>query len=120
MAATTAPVAKSRAIHWTDALDAATYWAGISATYLSYGFLWYFAAKEKLFDQNGDMPAGLAKAYRGTVIETLPGLNAPWLVLGVLEAVAFLVIVASVVWGEFMPPRRKPILLAGLTVSMFT
>jgi hypothetical protein len=120
MAATTAPVAKSRAIHWPDVLDAATYWAGISATYLSYGFLWYYAAKEKLFDQNGDMPAGLAKAYKGTFIDNFPGINASWLLLGLLEAVAFVVIVASLVSGEFMPTRRKPILLAGLTVSMFT
>jgi hypothetical protein len=120
MAATTAPVVKSRAIHWPDILDAATYWAGIAATYLSYGFLWYYAAKEKLFDQNGDMPAGLAKAYKGTFIDNFPGINASWLLLGLLEAVAFVVIVASLVSGEFMPTRRKPILLAGLTVSMFT
>jgi large-conductance mechanosensitive channel len=120
MAVHAAPVAKRRAVQWTDVLDAATYWAGIAATYVSYGFLWYYAAKEKLFDQNGDMPAGLAKAYKGTVIDNFPGINASWLLLGLLEGAAFLVIVASLVSGEFMPTRRKPILLAGLTVSMFT
>jgi hypothetical protein len=120
MAATAAPVTKTRAIHWTDALDAATYWAGISATYLSYGFLWYYAAKEKLFDQNGHMPAGLAKAYQNTVIDNFPGVNATWLLLGLLEAVAFLAIAASLLTGEFMPTRRKPILLAGLAISMLT
>ena len=120
MAATVAPVTKSRTIHWSDVLDAATYWAGITATYLSYGFLWYYAAKEKLFDQNGSMPAGLAKAYKNTIIDNFPGVNATWLILGLLEAVAFLAIAASLVSGEFMPTRRKPILLAGLTVSMFT
>src|SRR3954454_16954256 len=114
MAAHAAPVPKSRAIHWPDILDAATYWAGIAATYLSYGFLWYYAAKEKLFDQNGTMPAGLAKAYTGTFIDNFPGINATWLVLGLLEATAFVPIPPSVVPGEFMPPRRKPILLAGL------
>ena len=120
MAATAAPVPNSRAIHWPDILDAATYWAGIAATYLSYGFLWYYAAKEKLFDQNGDMPAGLAKAYHGTVIDNFPGVNATWLALGLLEAVAFVVVIASLLAGEFLPTRRKPLLLAGLTVSMFT
>jgi hypothetical protein len=120
MAATAAPVSKSRAIHWPDVVDAATYWAGISATYISYGFLWYYSAKEKLFDQNGDMPAGLAKAYTGTVIDNFPGVNATWLLLGLLEAVAFVVVVASLLSGEFMPTHRKPILLAGLAVSMFT
>jgi hypothetical protein len=120
MAAHAAPVSKSRAIHWPDILDAATYWAGIAATYLSYGFLWYYAAKEKLFDQDGKMPAGLAKAYAGHFIDSFPGTNAAWLLLGLLEAVAFLVIVASLVTGEFLQHRRKPILLAGLGVSMLT
>src|SRR5918912_4409035 len=120
MAAHAPPLPKSRAIRWPDVLDAATYWAGIAATYLSFGFLWYYAAKEKLFDQDGNMPAGLAKAYKGTFIDNFPGINASWLLLGLLEAVAFLVIVASLAAGEFMPTRRKPILLAGLTVSMFT
>src|ERR1700744_1753039 len=120
MAAHAAPVSKSRAIHWPDILDAAPYLAGIAAAYISYGFLWFYSAKEKLFDQNGTMPAGLAKAYKGTVIDNFPGINATWLLLGLLEAVAFLFVVASLVSGEFMPTRRKPILLAGLTVSMFT
>ena len=122
MAAHAAPVPerRDRTIGWSDALDAATYWAGISAAYVSYGFLWFYSAKEKLFDQSGTMPAGLAKAYHGTVIDNFPGINASWLLLGLLEAVAFLVVVASLVSGEFMPTRRKPILLAGLTVSMFT
>jgi hypothetical protein len=40
--------------------------------------------------------------------------------LGLLEAVAFLVVVASFVTGEFLPHRSKPILLAALGVSMFT
>jgi hypothetical protein len=120
MSATAAPVSKPRAIHWSDALDAATYWAGIAAVYLSYGFLWFYAAKEKLFDQDGTMPGGLAKAYHGTIIDTTIGINTSWLLLGLLEGVAFLVVIASLAAGEFMPTRRKPVLLAGLAVSMFT
>ena len=121
MAAHAADIPESRrhTVGISDALDAATYWAGIAAVYLSYGFLWYYAAKEKLFDQNGDMPAGLAKAYHGTIIDTTIGVNTSWLLLGVIEAVAFLVVVASLLTGEFMPTRRKPVLLAGLAFSMF-
>jgi hypothetical protein len=115
-----APVPKSRAIHWSDVLDAATYWAGIAAVYLSFGFLWFYSAKEKLFDQAGTMPAGLAKAYHGTIIDNAIGVNASWLLLGLLEGLAFLVVIASLLSGEFMPTRRKPVLLAGLAVSMFT
>ena len=120
MSAHAAPVPKTRAIHWPDILDAATYWAGIAAAYLSYGFLWFYAAKEKLFDQDGTMPAGLAKAYHGTIIDNTIGVNTSWLLLGLLEGLAFLVVIASLLAGEFMPTRRKPVLLAGLTISMFT
>ena len=122
MAATAAhiPETRRRSVGVSDVLDAATYWAGIAAVYLSFGFLWFYSAKEKLFDQDGSMPAGLAKAYHGTIIDTTIGINTSWLLLGVLEAVAFLVIVASLLAGEFMPTRGKPVLLAGLALSMFT
>jgi hypothetical protein len=39
--------------------------------------------------------------------------------LGVLEGLAFLAFVASLVAGEFLPHRPKPILLSGLAFSMF-
>jgi hypothetical protein len=115
-----APTTGRRAIAWSAVTDGVTYWAGIGGMYIAYGFLWYYAAKEKLFDQDGKMPAGLAKSYAGHFIDSFPGTNAAWLLLGLLEAVAFLVIAASLVTGEFLPHRRKPILLAGLGVSMLT
>jgi len=115
-----APTTSRRAIAWSAVTDAVTYWAGIGGIYIAYGFLWFYSAKEKLFDQDGNMPAGLAKAYSGHFIDSFPGVNTSWLLLGLLEAVAFLVIVASLVTGEFLPHRSKPILLAGLGVSMLT
>jgi hypothetical protein len=115
-----APVARRRAISWAAVADAATYWPAIAGIYIGYGFLWFYAAKEKLFDQDGKMPAGLAKSYTGHFIDSFPGVNASWLLLGLLEAVAFLVVIASLVSGEFLPMRRKPILLAALSVSIFT
>jgi hypothetical protein len=122
VAAHTAPTrtARQHAVSWTAIADATTYWAGIAAVYMSYGFLWYYAAKEKLFDQNGNMPAGLAKAYANSFIDSFPGVNAAWLLLGLLEAVVFLAVLASLVTGEFLPHRRKPILFASLGISMFT
>ncbi len=38
--------------------DIAGYWLIIAGTYLMYGAQWYYAAKEKLFDNGGTMPAG--------------------------------------------------------------
>ena len=47
-----------------------------------------------------------------------PGPHHDLLLLGVLEALAFLAVVASLVTGEFLPQRRKPILLSGLAFSL--
>jgi hypothetical protein len=118
--AASAPTTRQRTLSWSSVIDAASYWTAIASVYIAYGFLWYFSAKAKLFDEDGTMPAGLAKAYHGTVIDSFPGVNASWLLLGLLEAVAFLVVIASLARGEFLPNRAKPILLAALTVSMFT
>lgn len=96
------------------------YWAVVAAVYCGFGFLWYYSAKEKLIDDGGTMPAGLAKVYAGSFVDSFPGLNVTWVILGILEAVAFLGFVASIVAGEFLPTRRKPILVASLGVSLLT
>jgi hypothetical protein len=104
---------------WTRLVDTGTYFAGVASIYIAYGFLWYYAFKEKLFDQDGHMPAGLAKAYNGTIVDSFPGVDATWVILGVLDLLAFLAFVASIVTGEFLPGKAKPILLSGLAFSMF-
>ena len=104
---------------WPRIVDTGTYWVTIASVYVAYGFLWYYGAKEKLFDQDGNMPAPLVKLYDGSIIDSFPGLDATWLILGLLEALAFLAFAASILSGEFLPGRRKPILLSGLAFSMF-
>lgn len=99
--------------------DRASYWLIIAATYMTFGFLFYYAAKEKLFDDSGTMPAGLARGFHGSFIASFPGTNTSWLLLGLLEGLVFLVIAASVLTGEFLPTRRKPILLSGLGLAIF-
>jgi hypothetical protein len=96
------------------------YWAVVAAIYMGFGFLWYYSAKEKLIDDGGTMPAGLAKGYAGSFVDSFPGLDATWTILGIVEALAFLGFVASIVAGEFLPARRKPILVASLGVSLVT
>ncbi len=96
------------------------YWAVMAAVYVGFGFLWYYAAKEKLIDDGGTMPEGLAKGYAGSFVSSFPGLNATWVILGVLEAVTFLGFIASIVTGEFLPARRKPILVGALGLSLLT
>lgn len=101
-------------------VETIAYWAVVTAIYMGFGFLWYYSAKEKLIDDGGTMPAGLAKGYAGSFVDSFPGLNATWVILGIVEAVAFLGFVASIAVGEFLPTRRKPILVASLGVSLVT
>jgi hypothetical protein len=96
----------------------ATYATTLAGVYLSVGFLFYFAAKEKLFDDGGTMPAGLAKAFHGSFFASIPGDNAAWVLLGLIEASVVVILAISLLRGEFLPQHRKPILLAGLGVSM--
>ncbi len=100
--------------------DTVSYWLISAGVYLTFGTLFYYSAKEKLIDDSGTMPAGLAKAYHGTFIASFPGTNTSWVLVGLLEAAVFVLIAASVLRGEFLPKRRKPILLSGLGLSMFT
>lgn len=125
MAAHTVPVRtdsrdRLRSVTTSAVFDGIAYWCAIVGIYVSYGFLWYYSAKEKLFDQNGTMPAPLAKQFHGSFIASFPGVNTSWLLLGLLEAAAFVLIVASLVSGEFLAGRRKPILLSGLSLSIAT
>jgi hypothetical protein len=96
------------------------YWAAMAGVYIAFGFLWYYASKEKLIDDGFAMPDGLKKAYAGSFVESFPGLDVTWGLLGLVEAVAFLGFLASLLTGEFLPSRRKPILAGALGVSLLT
>lgn len=120
VASTHSAKVRNRASTTAQIANIASYWLIIAATYMTFGFLFYYAAKEKVFDDNGIMPAGLAKGFHGSFIASFPGTNTSWLLLGLLEGLVFLVIAASLLTGEFASSRRKPILLSGLCLAMFT
>jgi hypothetical protein len=96
----------------------ATYATTLAGIYLSVGFLFYYASYEKLFTDSGTMPAPLAKLFAGSFFASVPGDNAAWVLLGLIEASVVVLLAISLLRGEFLPQRRKPILLAGLGVSM--
>jgi hypothetical protein len=96
-----------------------SYGATLAGIYLSVGFLFYYAAHEKLIANGGTMPAGLATAFHGSFFASIPGDNAAWVLLGLIEASVVVLLAISLIRGEFLPQRRKPILLAGLSVSVF-
>jgi hypothetical protein len=97
-----------------------TYAFSLAGIYLSVGFLFYYAAKEKLIDQSGTMPPGLAKAFHGSFFASFPGNDAAWTILGIMEALIVVLLAISLVAGEFLPHRRKPVLLAGLGLATLT
>jgi hypothetical protein len=114
------PARASARVRVDNVADIVCYWLVSAGIYFTFGLLFYYSAKEKLIDDGGTMPAGLAKSFHGTFISSFPGTNASWVLIGLLEAVVFVAIAASVLTGEFLPSRRKPILLGGLGLSMFT
>ena len=99
--------------------DIVGYWLIIAGTYLTVGFLFYYSAKRVLFDQGGTMPAGVAAQYKGSFLASFPGANVSWFLIGLVMFLVFLGVVASFLRREFLPSRRKPILLGSLGLSMF-
>jgi hypothetical protein len=95
-----------------------TYGTTLAGIYLSVGFLFYYAAHEKLFADSGTMPAPLQKLFAGSFFASVPGDNAAWVLLGLLEASVVVLLAVSLLRGEFLPQRRKPVLLAGLGVAL--
>lgn len=105
---------------WSELAKLVTYATTVVGIYLSVGFLYYYAAKEKLIGDSGTMPAGLRKEFAGSLFASVPGDNASWALLGALEAAVVILLGLSLVRGEFLTSHRKPLLLAGLGVSMLT
>lgn len=107
---------KRNGMRWEDGVVYALALAGI---YLLVGVLFFYAGKEKLFDGLGAPPA-LAKQFSGTFLDTIPGVDAAWTILGILEFAIFLLTVASLATLEFLPGRRKPLILCALGLAIFT
>jgi hypothetical protein len=100
--------------------DGAAYWATLVGVYLMVGGLMFYSGKEKLFDDDGNAPAGVKEQFKGTFIDTIPGTDAAWVILGVLEFGVFLLLLASLVFLEFLPHRPKLFLQFGLAVALLT
>jgi hypothetical protein len=103
-------------MRWEDWVGYALILAGI---YLLVGVLFFYSGKEKLFDGIG-APPPIEKQFSGTFLNTIPGVDAAWTILGILEFAIFVVMVVSLVTLEFLPARRKPFMVSGLALSIFT
>ena len=107
---------RSSAMRWEDGVVYGLVLAGI---YFLVGVLFFYAGKEKIFDGLG-APAGIEKQFNGTFLATIPGVDAAWTILGILEFAIFVLTVFSLGRLEFMPNRRKPFMLSALALAIFT
>jgi uncharacterized membrane protein YphA (DoxX/SURF4 family) len=62
--------------------DGAVYGLLLAGIYLLVGVLFFYAGKEKLFDGLG-APAGIEKQFSDTFLDTIPGVDAAWTILGI-------------------------------------
>ena len=100
--------------------DGAAYWATLVGVYLMVGGLMFYSGKEKLFDDDGNAPQGIKDQFKGTFIATVPGVDAAWVILGILEFGVFVILVLSLIRLEFLPHREKWLLQVGLAVALLT
>ncbi len=100
--------------------DGIAYWVTLVGVYLMVGGLMLHSGKEKLFDSDGNAPAGIKEQFANTFIDTFPGTDAAWIILGICEFLVGLILIASLVKLEFLPHREKSLLQVGLAVALFT
>jgi hypothetical protein len=100
--------------------DGIAYWATIAGVYLMVGGLMFYSGKEKLFDDDGHAPAAIEKQFSTSFLHTVPGTDAAWVILGVLEFAVFVLLVISLLLGEFLPRRRKSAMQVALAVALIT
>jgi uncharacterized membrane protein YphA (DoxX/SURF4 family) len=112
----TTPAATQRP---ASVFDQAAYWLTVVGVYFLVGVLFFYSGKSKLFDQDGHAPPALKKQFQGTFIDKVPGVDAAWVILGVLELAIAAIMVLSIVRGEFLPRRTKALLLVALALFDF-
>jgi hypothetical protein len=100
-------------------VDVAGYWLVLAGTYILVGFLWYYAAKAKIFDDGLIAPDGVKEQFAGSFVDSFPGVSVSWAILGILQAIVVIGLVASLLRGEFLPHRGKDVLLGSLAGSLF-
>ena len=114
-----APAERSAEVEATPTLgDKASYWLLMAGIYWGFGFLWYYPFKSKIFDADGEMPAAVKENFEGKFLDSFPGLDVSWVMLGILEGLVVLGVIASLVRREFLPSRTKPVLFTTLALSI--
>jgi hypothetical protein len=98
--------------------DGIAYWVTLIGVYVMVGGLMFYSGKGKLFDDDGNAPQGIKDQFKGTFLDTFPGSDAAWVILGILEFGVFVLLVGSLIRLEFLPHRDKSLIQVGLAVSL--
>src|SRR5262245_66562284 len=85
--------------------DGIAYWATLAGVYLMVGGLMFYSGKDKLFDSNGHAPQGIKEQFQNSFLSTLPGTDAAWIILGILEFGVFVIVLESLDRSEFLRSR---------------
>lgn len=80
------------------------------------GMLWGFPGVAKL--SAGGVPGWFAEQFGGTFLASLPGLAASFYSIGILETLAALAAVGSLLRGEFLRDGRPSLLLTSIVLSL--
>lgn len=97
--------------------DAGARAIALSAMTLLLLFTWGFGAVGKL-SAAGKVPDWFTQTFEKTFLNTFPGMWASFYSIAVLEAVATLLALGSLVTGEAFRPRRPVMLLGCLLLSL--
>jgi hypothetical protein len=100
------------------ALDLVSYWLVMISVYFTVGVVFFLGGVEKLFTGRIAAPPTVAQQFSGTFLARFLGISFWWGVLGVVEMLVFLVLLASLVTGEFLPSHRKSLLFVALSLAL--
>jgi hypothetical protein len=102
------------------AFNRAAYWLTVAGIYFLVGVLFFYSGKGKLFDDDGHAPAALQKQFDHTFIDTFPGVDTAWVIVGIMELGIAVLMVLSLLRGEFFPHRTKSVMTVGLSLALLT
>jgi FtsH-binding integral membrane protein len=98
--------------------DKVAYLFALVGLYTTTGALFFYGFWHKAIDGDFKVPPPLEEQFNRTFIGTIPGAQASWVIIIILEGLVFLLLAASVVTTEFRPSRRKPFLLTALAMAL--
>jgi hypothetical protein len=99
-------------------VDKIAYVFALVGLYVTTGALFFYGFWHKAIDGDFKIPPPLEEQFDKTFIGTIPGAEASWVIITILEGIVFLLLVASVATMEFRPSRSKPFMLTSLAMAL--